>query len=79
MNKKTEIWTSVLASALVWRQQPQLGSTTGYEQSNDPLRIPSLIMKKINDSIQEGFVISSELSRGQCSGLGGLGLESDLA
>ena len=70
----------MLALALVWRQQPQLESTTGYEQSNDPLRIPSLIMKKINDSIQEGFVISSELSRGQCSGLGGLGLlESDLA
>ena len=66
----------MLASALLWRQQPQLESTTGYEQSNDPLRIPSLIMKKINDSIQEGFVISSELSRGQCSGLGGLGLNS---
>ena len=52
----------------------ELKSTTGYEQSNDPLQIPSLIMKKINDSIQEGFVISSELRKEPCSSL-----ESDLA
>lgn len=35
------------------------GRCEGHE-SNDPLRIPLLIMKKINDFLQEGFVISSE-------------------